>query len=95
MEYRESLIELISLLEKSQETNWVSYFNEALSILDNGKKYKSFEHTIGAYGGMGSFGDITLNFLDEDEYKRALGLRGGIYKFSKSHRNIFWSWFGK
>ena len=86
MKYEQQLEELISLLTKSNEDHWVKYFTEALSLYKSGKENKSYKKVLGAFGGIGSFNDIGLNFITDEEVERVLEIKELLYSYSKSHK---------
>ncbi|MEQ8579915.1 MAG: hypothetical protein RIC57_08740 [Balneola sp.] len=90
MKYDQQLEELISLLLQSSENHWAKYFTEALYFYNSGEKNKSYKKVLGAYGGMGSFNDIGLNFITNEEVERVLEIKKWLYSYSKKHKkNIF------
>jgi hypothetical protein len=56
----ETLSALINLLEKEGETYWSEWVAEAKARLEN-LDYSGITHLLRAYGGMGSFNDLTVS----------------------------------
>jgi hypothetical protein len=82
------IIRMIEILEQASEEHWTQYFQNALQLLKKGKVVRCKKWILGAYGGMCSFNDISLNFIDEKTYNEALMLRKKLY--SESNNLTFW-----
>ncbi|WP_421774779.1 DUF6966 domain-containing protein [Gracilimonas sp.] len=85
MKFDKTLEELITLLLKSGENHWASYFTEVLELYNSGNKNKAHKKVLGAFGGMRSFNDIGLNFITNEEVDRVLEIKKWLYNYSKSH----------
>ena len=75
---------LIQLLHKANEEHWSSYFQVVSNLLKEGKITKAKKRILGAYGGMGSFNDIALNFISDEEYDEVMRLSKKIYIESRN-----------
>ncbi len=89
MDYEQELNELIILLDKAKEDHWARYFRESLNKYNNGHTNRSYKHVMQAYGGMGSFNDIILNFISDEEYSRVEEIRESLWQFCKSNKSLF------
>ncbi|MBB1321407.1 DUF6966 domain-containing protein [Shewanella sp. SR43-8] len=88
-DYQNILEEILELLRTYNEDHWANYFRKSLELLYKGKPQKSIAHSIGAYGGMGSFND-SLYFTGASEVvtKRGFTLSNNLYLECKLKRNI-------
>ena len=89
MKYEKDLDILIGLLAKSGEDHWARYFNDALTKYREGKTSSSYKHVLGAYGGMGSFNDIVLNFISNEEISKIESIRESLWLYCKEHKTTF------
>ena len=77
--------ELIQFLKAHDQDHWANWFSESL-ILTKNKKAEGLQKVLGAYGGMGSFNDLTLQVtledgsinIPEESNKRLDQLRGEV-----------------
>lgn len=88
--YKETLEELLGLLSKYKEDNWVKYFSKSKSLLDEGKTQKSIFHSLGAYGGMCSFNDaLSFNGAPPVDSERGFKLREILWQQCKMKQSFF------
>ena len=88
-EYQNILEEILELLRTYNEDHWANYFRKSLGLLYKGKPQKSIAHSLGAYGGMGSFND-SLCFTGASEIvaNRGFSLSNILYLECKSKRSM-------
>ncbi len=77
------LTRLVSILEEAKEDRWAKHFGEALNLLKDGSLAKCKKHILGAYGGMGSVNDTTLNFVSDEVDREATQIKAEIYVSAK------------
>ena len=88
-DYQNKLEKLIELLRDYNEEHWANYFRKSLELLYKGKPQKSISHSLGAYGGMGSFNDsLTFTGASEQDAKLGFELRTNLWPVCKSKRSI-------
>ena len=87
--YRETLEELLEILGSHSEEGWCNYFSESLSYLNNGAPQKSIVHSLGAYGGMGSFNDeLSFTGAPIDVAQRGFELRDILWTQCKINKSL-------
>lgn len=60
------LNELIPLLEKEENSQWIKWMKRARRLILN-SDFTGVEEIIGAYGGMGSFNDLVIGYSYKDK----------------------------
>ncbi len=81
MKYEDDLERLILLLEKSQEGRWSDYFKDVLTTYTSGDEDESYKKVLSAYGGMRSFNDLTLNFINADQVSEVESIRSSLWDY--------------
>jgi hypothetical protein len=87
----EKLREASALLKSAGEHHWASWLDKSLTRIER-RDLSGVDHLLGAYGGMGSFSDLTLmsanghSVTDENYHEvnnRLDALRSELYELAR------------